>query len=697
MKKKLLLLLLLFIPFIVNASRIDDLKLKWSDSLGYDGYIYNPYLENDEKYFNAQTNSEHSYNKSKIIKLDDGYIIFGNKSISKYNANSGPQKKIQYNGMEYIVEDELIYVVSEDYEKNEITVSKMNYDLEILNSFSPEGEPRSMYIDGDKLIYTALNYDSQKDGYYLKNYILNKENLKLEKESYIFTNNYVYSEDKKVFSTSDNYFYIDKNFELKPQNLLNNNTYTLIYNSKIHLYNLDGTIIKSANLMSENYNIYDYLQIMSDNKIYVALRESKYNSSVQKYKNRIIYYVFDENLNVLASHDIIESDTSSPYNYYLEGYHNKNGIFIKYASKAYEITENFEFIETDSSNLYSEDNLPFSENSEPNIKLQSFEFSSYIVESLSCEMETELSENYEEVYVFPTYDTYYNETKDEFIINVTWHQDLYDGERLTYKTKTELIILHKETNFEPKKRITIQDEKITKEYYSPNNIITVTEDYIILGITTGGITKVLFYDHEYNLVKEFKSETTQKYSIQKIDYSKNSLLLVLSEIRPVPNSLLDSSGVNESEMFEVSVSVNKFKLAKVDSGFNHNGLHSIGKSMIVEYYEAPFNIVTKTDGNGTVTATQKKADRGTAVEFEVKPNEGYVLGSVKVIDNDGNVIIFTDYKFTMPSADVIIEATFIKEEKNPETSDVLIVLFVLTAIISTGFLIKNKKKLDWMK
>ena len=68
------------------------------------------------------------------------------------------------------------------------------------------------------------------------------------------------------------------------------------------------------------------------------------------------------------------------------------------SGKAYEITENFEFIETDSSNLYSEDNLPFSENSEPNIKLQAFEFSSYIVESLSYEMETKLSENYEEVY-----------------------------------------------------------------------------------------------------------------------------------------------------------------------------------------------------------------------------------------------------------------------------------------------------------
>lgn len=72
------------------------------------------------------------------------------------------------------------------------------------------------------------------------------------------------------------------------------------------------------------------------------------------------------------------------------------------------------------------------------------------------------------------------------------------------------------------------------------------------------------------------------------------------------------------------------------------------------------------------------------------------MGNVKVIDKDGNVIIFTDYKFTMPSADVIIEATFIKEEKNPETSDILIVLFTLTAIISIGFIIKNKKKMEWM-
>ena len=59
----------------------------------------------------------------------------------------------------------------------------------------------------------------------------------------------------------------------------------------------------------------------------------------------------------------------------------------------------------------------------------------------------------------------------------------------------------------------------------------------------------------------------------------------------------------------------------------------------------------------------------------------------------------------MPNADVTIEAIFIKEtpkeepkeEKNPETSDIVIVMFIITAIISGTLIIRNHKKLNWMK
>ena len=108
MKKKILLLLLLFVPFIVNARQIDDLKLKWSDSLDYDGYMYNPFLEADEEYFKIIALSEDWYNKSKILELEDGYIIFGNNSISKYDFNNGLQKDYSYDNMNYLIDGDLV-------------------------------------------------------------------------------------------------------------------------------------------------------------------------------------------------------------------------------------------------------------------------------------------------------------------------------------------------------------------------------------------------------------------------------------------------------------------------------------------------------------------------------------------------------------------------------------------------------------
>ena len=99
-----------------------------------------------------------------------------------------------------------------------------------------------------------------------------------------------------------------------------------------------------------------------------------------------------------------------------------------------------------------------------------------------------------------------------------------------------------------------------------------------------------------------------------------------------------------------------------------------------------YNIETKTDGNGTVEADHIEAEGGTVVKFTIKPKEGYVLGEVKVTDANGNVVTFTDYTFIMPNANVLIEATFIKEESNPNTKDIIIItisLLIFSGIILT--------------
>ena len=111
-------------------------------------------------------------------------------------------------------------------------------------------------------------------------------------------------------------------------------------------------------------------------------------------------------------------------------------------------------------------------------------------------------------------------------------------------------------------------------------------------------------------------------------------------------------------------------------------------------FSIDYEITTKTEGNGTVKVLSK-SEAGTGVTFQVEPKKGYVLSVVKVTDANGNVIEFTDYTFTMPSSDVLIEAVFVPE--NPYTADIAIVAVLLLAIAGGVLLIKGRKNLKWLK
>ncbi len=108
------------------------------------------------------------------------------------------------------------------------------------------------------------------------------------------------------------------------------------------------------------------------------------------------------------------------------------------------------------------------------------------------------------------------------------------------------------------------------------------------------------------------------------------------------------------------------------------------------YFSIIHKVETKTDGNGTVEATKVNANWGDEVKFTITPNPGFVLSEVKVTDSDGNVVIFTDNTFTMPNADVLIEASF--KVENPETVAFISILVFIVLAISGTMLYKTRKK-----
>ncbi len=76
--------------------------------------------------------------------------------------------------------------------------------------------------------------------------------------------------------------------------------------------------------------------------------------------------------------------------------------------------------------------------------------------------------------------------------------------------------------------------------------------------------------------------------------------------------------------------------------------------------------VDKTE-NGSVSVSPKNASQGATVTVTVKPDSGYVLGSLTVTDKDGSELKLTQkgentYTFTMPAGGVNVKASFVKAD-----------------------------------
>ena len=98
----------------------------------------------------------------------------------------------------------------------------------------------------------------------------------------------------------------------------------------------------------------------------------------------------------------------------------------------------------------------------------------------------------------------------------------------------------------------------------------------------------------------------------------------------------------------------------------------------------PVNTPDKTE-NGTVTVSTKNATSGSTVTITVKPDDGFKLDELTVIDKNGNELKMTDkgngkYTFTMPASKVEVNAAFVKEVETSPFGDVSTSVYYYEAV-----------------
>lgn len=131
-------------------------------------------------------------------------------------------------------------------------------------------------------------------------------------------------------------------------------------------------------------------------------------------------------------------------------------------------------------------------------------------------------------------------------------------------------------------------------------------------------------------------------------------------------------GKNITEQFEVDAMAKAIEdaiAALVEKPSSGGGFSS--GSFFPSY---PVNTPDKTE-NGTVTVSTKIAASGSTVTITVKPDDGFKLDELTVIDKNEHELKLTDkgngkYTFTMPASKVEVNAAFVKEVETSPFGDV---------------------------
>lgn len=184
--------------------------------------------------------------------------------------------------------------------------------------------------------------------------------------------------------------------------------------------------------------------------------------------------------------------------------------------------------------------------------------------------------------------------------------------------------------------------------------------------------------------------------VSALDYTTDEVVILILDFN---GNILQK--ITDSKYFDIGAGDTNFMVInaqEIGYGLCENSSAKLISYTCYKFYNEvfylPLNVTTKVSFGGKIIVGDGKYRQGEVVTFKVVPDDGYVLGLVKVTDSTGKEVIFKTDTFNMPSADVTIEAEFVVS--NPITKDIAIIVLLLVSIIAGIIMIRQSKKIRWL-
>ena len=672
--KKILFLILLLIPLTVQAYNIDNLNIKWQ-------------IE--------KTNKEYSeLYRASSYEMNNNYIFYSEEKFMSMNKLTGETKEIDAPRI-HLKSNDIIIGLNDD--NNELMYYVYDENLNIIKEENLGDMEVVHFNPYDENYYLLVGNEVSNDMSITKLFFIDKEgNIKHTYEKQLknplkMKINYDLKTDKILMDENSNIFYIE-DFQIKPRYTNSDGSYMYQENTKLSKISSTGEVIEELELPQGQFadiaKMGDYY--------YVASEIYEINNPKEILINLVIYQI-DEDLNVIKTTTTNNTEPVSLNNNYnesdgawLNDFYEKDGhIYCKYyygdyKTKYYEIDENLNLISRSNNPYFNYYVSRYSTSLNDDMYLPLTKRPSYDIER---GLKYRLEEEYPE---FEDFELRMDNDGNIFaIVNLEKIVTITGGKETYYKG----ILKAYDENLNEKYSLELFDWILYRrttnssmiDYFYPECEIYYVDEYILLTHNDSHKNHILILDKQGNVLRDLSEDLVdfddlEIYTIKVTD--KGILFYLVTYMPSVQGAFknLDDESQNTSVLGVYDFLSNK------------------PSRMVWLYYTDIFDIQTKITGEGAITATETEAKEGTEIRFTVTPKKGYVLSAVKVTDSKGNVLSFTDYTFTMPSANVTIEATFVlAATNNPDTGDIAIIAIIVLAILSSIILITQKKKLDFLK